>query len=533
MAASTDLTGAESLGGDWDLEASVGSVGVSVVDEKYSSLLQISSNTNFNYPDALLAAEFSNYAYEDNKIAIKDWMNSINWQPIIGSNLDVAGGYEVGNAYAFAAKNISPSGAVKFIVSFEGSNDNQLADWTVTNATEYGWSNYYASLMPLVAEVYKQALDEKANGKYVEIIFTGHSLGGAAAGVAFADLSTDPAQGVWAESHSPLQNGFRVYNQNSLSQYNYQEINNLRNNTTVYSFGAPSFLIDSTKPSETELNNLISHSILVDFFLNRDFDSFLSQWKLAISDALSVNTNLLISDLSTFPDHIFQFEHKSSSINVFDPVSTLGTMDSGTVINVDLLESIYNKYVNNYSSIDFLALHAMYNYVETIYRSISGDNFTNIFSNALLPLVSYGTNGNDLVLSQNGVSFGLYGNDIIQLVPSSIAADAGIGNDVYVVNSYGVNAHINSSFTEKVDVLNFNLYGTVSADQVTDDNSNALTFRISSPNGVSTVTVDNWYSATGTYQLNSIIQIRPHDYTYWTSQEYSLASLNVYNFFNQ
>ena len=126
-------------------------------------------------------------------------------------------------------------------------------------SSEYGWSSYYESLIPLVQQVINDALVQKRLNKDVEIIITGHSLGGAAASVAYADLFLDPgsnAGNVWIEAGAPLSSTSRIY-----SGYSAEDIADIRSlllpNIDTYTFGAPSFLIEPTKLNGAEYASLV------------------------------------------------------------------------------------------------------------------------------------------------------------------------------------------------------------------------------------------------------------------------------------
>jgi hypothetical protein len=252
----------------------------------------------------------------------------------------VAGGYQNSNAYAFEDR--CDRRTVEFVLSFEGTNGGQPADWTSTNLLEYGWSNYYASLMPVMTELVRQAMVEKfTNHRNVDITFTGHSLGGAAASVAFADLFLASGQDFWVEAHAPLKSGSRIYDQTSLDAWTDEEIHTLVDDSSVYTFGAPSFLIDPTKPDSTYWSNI-----------TLDWDSGLGGKIEVVSsllrdapDALTVDPGLIPENLTGFQDHVFQFEHQDADFPVihYDPVAWLGSIDAGTVLTIDLSEASHNR----------------------------------------------------------------------------------------------------------------------------------------------------------------------------------------------
>ena len=166
----------------------------------------LAANPNFNYGDGLTAALFAKAAYS-HSTSTGSFLSSLGWEPLAPA----ASSREVKNAYAFAAKRIDASGTAQIAISFEGSNTtlDQLGDW-VDNVSKYGWSGYYKALQPLFAEVIHQALVLKSQGKNVELVVTGHSLGGAAASLAYTDLFLPKSMSVWPDKGAPLELGSKT-----------------------------------------------------------------------------------------------------------------------------------------------------------------------------------------------------------------------------------------------------------------------------------------------------------------------------------
>ena len=218
VAASTNVTGSVEMGADWLLELKSDAVEAPIIiasqaQSAYASQPGVlDSNLRFSYVDALTASEMPKAAYE-RPADINSYLGNRGWDAIHSN------GYEVGSAYAFAAERLTGDNRYEFIISYEGSNVNQIADWTATNASEYGWSNYYANLMPLMTEVKQKALSHKALAHDVDLMITGHSLGGAAASVAYADLWLPTGQDFWKEAIAPLKTGQRIYDQFDPSQW--------------------------------------------------------------------------------------------------------------------------------------------------------------------------------------------------------------------------------------------------------------------------------------------------------------------------
>jgi Ca2+-binding RTX toxin-like protein len=543
IAASNDLTGAANKGGDWVLESNVGQIETNSLSLDYSGTLSnIGTNPLFDYIDALTAAEFSKWAYSHHNggevKATSDWLKTCNYQAVIcqpatgGTVYDTIGGYEVGNNYAFAARQTTSNGTVKFIISFEGSNSDQLGDWTSTNLSEYGWSNYYVSLMPLMTQVIKEAMTEKDAQHNVDILITGHSLGGAVASVAFADLFLNPNQNFWAENNAPLQNGSRIYDQVLLNTWSDAQIHSLIENTSVYTFGAPSFLIDPVKPNSSEWIGLASD--IVDCIFNTLDGNY---WG-ALSSASKVGStvangfivdNALTPNLSGIDNHLFQFEHEDSSITRLpDPVSSIGTQDAGTVLDIDLTPTIHDYYD---ARLGMLSMHSMDGYLDSIARLLTGNDIIKTNSpasiNSPLPNINTDTSGNNFFLGDSSAG---NGNDVLiaDAITTSTFLDGGAGKDAYIIRDYGVNVALSGVVSEKQDVLYFNLAGNISTSVSGED----LVITISTSSLQSTATVKGWYSSIGNYQLADIAIIIPRFTTGistspWDVTHYTFDSLNI------
>ncbi|MDI1279379.1 DUF4347 domain-containing protein, partial [Methylobacter sp.] len=522
VAASDDLTGSSALNADWNLESTVGQIETTGLNPEYSGTLSIDTSSIFNYVDALTAAEFSQAAYFDVN-SLSSWESSLNWEPIkLGAAFDSAGGYEVSNAYAFAAKKTDSNGTVEFALSFEGSNPDQAADWTSTNFSEYGWSNYYVSLMPLMTQVIRDALIEKDAGHNVDILITGHSLGGAAASVAFADLFLNPGQNFWVEDQAPLKNGSRIYDQATLDAWTDEQIHSLVNDTSVYTFGAPSFLIDPIKPNGAEWAGLGLGSLLD--IATGSWGKLITDWGDAVSTATTVIDSLL-PNLTDYASHVFQFEHEDSSLDrLSDPVASIGTKDAGTVLDIDLTSVIHDRY-NTLLSLP--QEHSIDGYLESIARAITGAELVKpdtplAASSLLLPSSSTGMSGNDSILAGSTGSGGA-GNDILIAQTSTTSMNGGTGQDAYVIRDYGVNVTLSGPVNEKLDTLYFNILGQVSAYEQGEN----LVITISSPSGQSSVTVTGWYSASNNYQLSEITKIRPIDQGPWNLEHYNFKDIDI------
>ena len=447
VAASEDFTASAESGGNSELEIQTGAVEATPLNLNGTAVTLglLDTASNFSYADALIAAQFSNWAYENSATQREINLKSAGWTPIANVWLtDIAGqsagfsehggGYEVANAFAFAAKRILADGKVEYAISFEGSNTpaEQLADWTTTNFSEYGWSKYYASLMPLVAEVYGQALTDKiTNGKNVSIVVTGHSLGGAAASVCFADLAIPYGQNLWVESHAPLQDGARIYDAARLNAWTDSQIASLVSNTTVYTFGAPSYWIEPTKFDAAQWTAFLGGVELGAFILTGGVGAAIG---LVAGTALVTTVqNSLIKDSTAFDGRIFQFEHEDSgAFRGSDPVSSLGTQDAGKVLDIDITESIHDRYEDNNSA---PVMHSMTAYIESIARLISASSLLKTGNgNPMLPLGDGGAATNNLYWANStGTTSAGNGNDIIVASGAGLTLDPGLGKDVIVI----------------------------------------------------------------------------------------------------
>ena len=330
----------------------------------------LSGNLSFEYSEALIASLFADLAY-DHRIqnAVDTFLQRTGWQELGGdSELRVA------NAFGLAAKRTSTNGTIDYVISFEGSNSpfQELADWTNANASEYGWSSYYQSLIPLVKQVIDDALVEKRLGKEVEIIITGHSLGGAAACVAYTDLFLNPSTNsgnVWTEDGAPLGAASRIY-----SGYSAEDIAAIRSlllpNIDTYTFGAPSFLIEPTKLSGGEYASLAARTLVTGLASSDWWQAALNFYQEAMN-SITVNPSLL-PNLTGYANHVFQFEHKNSSAGAWDdPVANIGTYDAGTNIDIDLDASIYSRYKGGF--FNPIALHSIEYYGESVARYLGAD----------------------------------------------------------------------------------------------------------------------------------------------------------------
>ena len=443
----------------------------------------LSSNLSFEYSEALTASLFADLAYEHRvQNSVDSFLQRTGWQEL-GGNSELT----VANAYGIAAKRTSTNGTIDYVISFEGSNSpfQELADWTSANASEYGWSSYYESLIPLVKQVIDDALFEERRGKDVEIIITGHSLGGAAASVAYADLFLHPSinsGNVWTEAGAPLSSTSRIY-----TGYSEVDIAAIRSlllpNIDTYTFGAPSFLIEPTKLSGGEYASLAARTLATGLASSDWWQAALNFYQEAMN-SITVNPSLL-PNLTGYANHVFQFEHKNSSTGTWDdPVANIGTYDAGTNINIDLDASIYSRYKGGL--FNPIALHSIEYYGESVARYLEADTLTKSGSQLLTSFTASGNN--DFILNTSAVD-ALAGNDaFVFSAAGTFAAEGDLGDDSYAISAYGVNLTLNGLGTDGADTVYFALPGLISTTTI----GGAVKFTITNGANTSSVTVNNW-----------------------------------------
>ncbi|MFM8932981.1 MAG: DUF4214 domain-containing protein, partial [Gemmataceae bacterium] len=350
----------------------------------YATPTRIEDNPAYDPADAMLAGKFAEMAYKHRQPDYEALVASTGWTGITlpdlptlpsGTPFSAVAGYGVRDglsmqSYAMAARSALPDGTQRFILSFEGSNSplEEPADWIV-NASKYGWSRYYASLMPIVTEVVREVLVEQDAGKPTQLILTGHSLGGAAAMVAYADLFVTPGTDVWPANSQILGAGSRIYDQQALAAWPQERVRALLKDTTVYTIGAPSFLIEPTKPDGAEATALFAG-------LTATTGNPLLQAGILMATALKSLTvdEAKLPDLTGYSDAVFQYAHKNSSWYLpGDIVAQLGSRHAGTQLDVNLDNDIQYRYTGALLYAVPGGTHGSGNYRESVIRSISGD----------------------------------------------------------------------------------------------------------------------------------------------------------------
>jgi hypothetical protein len=489
----------------------------------------IDANRNFAYGDALIAGIFSGLAYEHRKDAeFATRLRETGWQGIgvaeagLGANgySPAAGGYGVRDdltvqSYAVAAKRTAADGTEQFIVAFEGSNlpAEEPADWIV-NVGRYGWSRYYASLEPLMTEVVGQVLAAQQEQKKTELILTGHSLGGAAAMTAFADLLA-PQGDLWPGTAGVVTAGQRVLER--VGGWSPEVRTALLAATSVYTFGAPSILIEPVKLATADAAALVKPLATSGSGIWR----MLRVLPKALG-SLSID-NKKLPDLTglagiNFSTRVFQFEHANSDWvppRSGDIVAQIGSRDPGKVLQINLDNALQDAYTGSYlASVIPGATHFMDLYQESLTRLVTNNRVLKS-PNKLAgdsPKLSQTAPGkgsdtrNDFFL--NTSDDGKSGNDLFVFSsPGAYTANGSAGSDAYSITGYDVNLLIDGAAQAGRDTVLFDLAGTPGAtyfSSIAGPVHDTAVFSVTGVGGKSSsVTVTHW----DRWQVSDIFQV--------------------------
>jgi pimeloyl-ACP methyl ester carboxylesterase len=520
----------------------VASAIATIVDDDYQN---IDVNPNFSYSDALLAAGFANLAYDHrNADAFTSSVQATGWEgigvsgPSIGTveiepsvtgggqNLfsPTAGGFGVQNrstqSFAFAGKRTAADGTMQFIVSFEGSNSpfSEPQDW-IANAGAYGWSNYYASLEPLMTEVVGQMLQAQGEGKNTQLILTGHSLGGAVAMVAYSDLLA-PEGNLWPSTSDVLAAGDRVLD--TVGGWSLETRTALLAATQVYTFGAPSMLVEPTKPGTIAATALIAAALA----------GGPANWLAVVMGTLSALTvsNSKLPDFSgvagiNFGTRVFQFEHANTSwLPPYpgDIVAQIGNRDPGNVLQINLDNAVQRKYAGWAGAFVPATTHPIGAYRESVIRLVTNRSLLkspNDLAQSTPQLTQTSTgNGSDARndFFVNTSDDGKNGNDLfVYSNTGSYTPNGGGGSDTYSITAYGVSLEIDGAQQSGRDSLIFDLAGTASVQYFNTGSgplNDVAVFSVSG-SGVqsSSVKITHW----DRWQLSDVFQvIKPADGTW-------------------
>ncbi|ABL66324.1 DUF4347 domain-containing protein [Chlorobium phaeobacteroides] len=493
VAASDDVTGSASSGGDWKLERQTGVIETAPAWSSEpaisGTLSTFSDDENYDLATFAQLAKLSRLSYETGG----ELNNQLQW---IGWSLHGEARYhafDVGaiyiDAHAICAVR-NEDGRKEMTIAFQGSD---LIDFVTTDIVGYGFSLYYRSVRAEVVAWLKEAVAEKYDAIYI----TGHSLGGAAAQIALLDIMGNQNQSIWTLSTVPLNTNDRITDAGLTSE----ELSYVRSHISGATFGAPDVRIDPSK-----------YSAIYGFGI--------------------LNDN--VYDESWFKTHLYQFEHKSTGLDG-DPVAALGG-EIGQFVAIDLSEDIKDRYWG-LNPIAFL--HSMDAYNESMLRALTGSPLISSGSLDYGELIdSLSTNpseGNDrIVLTQakfnaqplNDRLNAFAGNDILitnSTTPQSALIIGGDGHDTYIVHDSGVDIKISGPSGEHIDNLYFNQIGQIST-YVNEDN---LVVLITNYDESSRVEIVGWYSSEETYRIGQIGVIQPSDDYYWSFQNISLESLNI------
>lgn len=496
--------------------------------------VKIDVNPNFSYGDALLAAMFSDLAYNHrNDADFSSRVQATGWEGIGIAQTDlpangyspIAGGYGVRDglamqSYAFAGKRTAADGTEQFVVAFEGSNlppDEWIpADWAL-NAGRYGWSQYYSSLEPLMTKVVGQMLEAQKADKKTQLIITGHSLGGAAAMMAFADLLA-PEGNLWPGTSDVLAAGRRVLD--STGGWSPEVRTALLAATTVYSFGAPSILIEPNKLTGADASAFAAT-------VGSGLFSTLGSLARAVG-VLTVDDSKLpdftgIAGIR-FPSRVFQFEHANTDWwppRTGDIVAQIGSRDPGTVLAINLDNNVQDAYTGGWvASLIPGTTHPMANYTESVTRLVT--NSTVLKSPNKLsgdsPQLTLTTPGagsdtrNDFFV--NASDSGGEGNDLfVYSQPGSYSADGAGGSDAYSISSYDVALLIDGTGQSGRDTVVFDVVGVPGAAYSNTGPSSTAVFSVTGPDGkASTVTITHWEQ----WQVSDVFQVIRPSQGRWT-----------------
>ncbi|MEJ6003869.1 lipase family protein, partial [Paucibacter soli] len=517
----------------------------------------INQSSNYDLNRALDAAQLADAAYLVDRgfgvDRLADRLAELGWTPLTASApgfaLDAAGGFTTGNGfeggadaglgksgYAFVATR-EVDGKKEYAISFAGTNFSDPGD-KQSDFVINGFSNAYVALRPLFAELLKQAVAEKNSGVDVSILITGHSLGGAIAQAALADLSTNPDIDLWKLSGT-LGHGDRIYDLGSLNGIQ-SDVAALMPATQMITFGAPSLLTDPFKLTQTEFDlNPLTFPALLETLAPR----------IALIFNVDVS-NIDTSDGNFFAKHAIQFEHgRVFGTSETDPVATLGGVDLGQVVKIDISDvdsetggGLLSRYeiFGPKPALLGMPMHGVGNYTETILRALSQSPLVSTENVAqpdspVLPGPQVAEPANEAIEASSTLTAasGFGGNDILYVTSANpggvIGLNGGSGVDAYVIKASNVTATISGPSGERLDHLYFyDRFGAVAIDPLTENNDDLVIKFTDSLNITSTVTVKNWFASAGTgYQLASIEQIQPFVGSNWKAVSYDYSSLGI------
>lgn len=496
-------------------------------------MINIRESRNFDYGNALLASIFSNLAYKQRDSSFVDSVGNTGWTSIgltesefgpkgfspygIGYGVNdplnlITGKISGTQSYGIAASRELPGNKTQFAIGFEGSS-LELADWT-QNAGKYGWSEHYATLIPLFAKVLAQMLDAQAQGKITQLIITGHSLGGAIAQTAFADLLA-PRSNLWPDNSTILNEAKRIYS--ALDDWSDATRQKILDATSVYTFGAPSFLIEPNKLTSAEAASFVASLPASPGLLS--LITFLARTYKAVTVNNAKIPSLSAVNGVSFGSSAFQFGHQNSSwYYPGDIVAQLGSRQPGNILDINLDNTIQRSYTNALTQFVPGGTHPMGNYQESVIRLITGNTILKAenplsSTSPLLPETNSNT-GLDTINDRfiNRDASGLGGNDLfIYRQPGTYTANGGADNDIYTIGSYSISLNLDGASQSDRDTLIFDLSGERSVDYYDlnlDNISDKAVFSVANGASTSSVTITNWDQ----WQVSDVFQVsKPAD----------------------
>ena len=504
---------------------------------------QLNQLPNYNLPLSLDAVLLSQVAYQDG--ATLAHLGA--WKPLramagvmTSGSIDSSGGYTAdngfaspassGSAYAFAASRLA-GGAKEYVIAFAGTDFFDVGDLQSDFIT-WGFTNYYQQMQPLFAEVLLQALADKDRNEDVRILITGHSLGGAAAQAAFADLLIDAGTAMWSDPSAPVGIGHRLYDIPQVRD-RAADVSALVNQTQVVTFGAPSLQLDFDKLGPWELEGIKLSFAVGGLKIGLTATIALLAAHEASWLAPRANLNLSDADEAAFRSQVHQFELTDSTPGRLpDPVARLGpeSLDRGSVFEIDISQGAIDLpgVTTLHDRFDDLSglmeMHASNSYRESIIRAFTNAGLTinyglvldpNGGNSPVLPAAIAGTSGNDRIEVRSAPASGLAGNDVLHTSQTSSVAvmNGGAGIDTFVITAPGVNAVITPVPGERRDHLQFRMFGGPGGTEVV---GNDLVFTVLGNGGMdSVVTVQGWYDPINNYQLATVRQMVPAEGETW------------------
>ncbi len=401
VAASTDLTGATALGGDWQLEASTGPIETAPV---LSNNTQNAYSHVLNYSSDYELAQMANMAYQDNPQSVAGW-NVIDKDP-------------AGEFFAVAFQKGSD-----IVIAYRGTDIPFITD----KAADLAWANPLPDWNAQFDEAIGFAEQIRIAHPNDHISVTGHSLGGSLAQVAaqmfgFDGATFDPggagnitqsdAYGAWVTELTQLK-----------SQYPGL-------NLTINQGPDPAFT-----------NYLVDHSLVSSWIGDHignteqlDFFAYASGEELIINSATQVahfaldTFNLgFLADAVTDALTTYMFHR-------MDGILTLMSIKAANDITASLQEVVQSTLQQASDTGDVGVPGAAYSQAQVEYHSTSynpyvfaddGDN------------VIYGIDGSDKIYSfaGNDTVFGYGGDDWINTAQGNDTIYAGDGNDTIYAGS--------------------------------------------------------------------------------------------------